>query len=116
MPITVTVSSKHQIVVPKEAREKLHIRPGHELLVLCKDDRIVLIPRPEDFAAKMAGLHKDVWDGVNVDDYVTGERDSWERQCPLSLRSQRIYRRHPRRAARRKHAGQQADDNSDCLR
>jgi len=79
MTTTVTVSSKNQIVVPKEARDKLHIGPGHELLVLCKDNRLVLIPRPQDFVKKMAGLHEDVWEGTEADQYVTGERDSWER-------------------------------------
>lgn len=78
MPSTVRVSSKNQIVVPKEAREKLHIGPGHELLVLCKEDRIVLIPRPTDFAARMAGLHKEVWEGTDTDNYLQEERDHWK--------------------------------------
>ena len=46
MATTVTLSSKNQIVVPREAREKLHIGPGDELLVLAKEDRAVLISRP----------------------------------------------------------------------
>ena len=46
MATTVTLSSKNQIVVPREAREKLHIGPGDELLVLAKEDRAVLTSRP----------------------------------------------------------------------
>jgi len=79
MATTVTLSSKNQIVVPKEAREKLNIGPGQELLVLVKGDRIVLIPRPQDFVSRMAGLHKDVWTEVNTDSYLEEERDSWQR-------------------------------------
>jgi AbrB family looped-hinge helix DNA binding protein len=79
MATTVTLSSKNQIVVPKEAREKLNIGPGQELLVLVKGDRIVLIPRPQDFVSRMAGLHKEVWADVDTDSYLEEERDSWQR-------------------------------------
>jgi AbrB family looped-hinge helix DNA binding protein len=79
MTTKVTLSSKNQIVVPKEAREKLNIGPGQELLVLVKENRIVLVPRPQDFADRMAGLHKDVWTDVDTDSYLEEERDSWQR-------------------------------------
>lgn len=77
MPTTVTLSSKNQIVVPKEAREKLQIGPGQELLVLSKEDRIVLIPRPSNFVSRMAGLHKDIWTDLDADTHVYNERKSW---------------------------------------
>jgi AbrB family looped-hinge helix DNA binding protein len=79
MTTKVTLSSKNQIVVPKEAREKLNIGPGQEMLVLVKENRIVLIPRPQDFVDRMAGLHKDVWTEVDTDSYLEEERDSWQR-------------------------------------
>jgi AbrB family looped-hinge helix DNA binding protein len=79
MSTTVTLSSKNQIVVPKEARDQLNIGPGQELLVLCKADRIVLIPRPADFAVRAAGLHKEIWEEINAGSYLDTERDSWER-------------------------------------
>jgi len=40
----VTVSSKYQVVIPREVREQLHIKPGLKLQVIVYDDRIVLIP------------------------------------------------------------------------
>ena len=76
MSATVTVSSKNQIVIPREAREKLHIAPGERLLVLCRDDRVILIPRPDDFVARMAGLHKEIWS--EVQDFLVRERGNWE--------------------------------------
>ena len=77
MPSTVTMSSKNQIVIPREAREKLHIGPGEKLLVLSKEDRIILLPRPRDFVARMAGLHKEVWEGVDIEGYLAEERENW---------------------------------------
>ena len=78
MATTVTLSSKNQIVVPREAREKLKIGPGRELLVLCKEDRVVLIPRPKDIVKHMAGLHKGVWKDLGASSYLKDERDSWD--------------------------------------
>jgi AbrB family looped-hinge helix DNA binding protein len=79
MQTAVTMSRKNQIVVPREAREKLHLLPGQQLLVLSKDDRIVLIPRPKNFTEKMSGLHKEVWQGINTEDYLAEERDGWRK-------------------------------------
>lgn len=41
----VTVSPKFQVVVPKEVREKLGIRPGQKLDVLVHEGRIEMLPR-----------------------------------------------------------------------
>jgi AbrB family looped-hinge helix DNA binding protein len=45
--IAVTVSRKFQVVIPKEVREKLGIRPGQRLQVLQFRDRIEFIPLRE---------------------------------------------------------------------
>lgn len=79
MATTVRISSKHQIVIPREARETLHIGPGEDLMVLVKANRIVLVPRPADFVARMAGLHKEVWDEEDPARYLADERKSWDR-------------------------------------
>ncbi len=46
---SVTVGSKGQIVIPKEAREVFQIRPGDTLLLLGDTDRGLAIPRKETF-------------------------------------------------------------------
>lgn len=78
MATTVTLSSKNQIVVPREARDKLNIGPGEELLVLCKEDRVVLIPKPKNIVKHMAGLHQDVWKELGASTYLKDERNSWD--------------------------------------
>ena len=75
MTTTVTLSSKYQIVIPREAREAMSLSAGDELLVLCKSDRVVIIPKPKNFAKRLAGLHKDVWQGADA--YLRDERESW---------------------------------------
>lgn len=57
MPSTVKLSSKHQIVVPREAREALGLRPGDRLLVNVRDDGVVeMRRRPEDPVAELEGI------------------------------------------------------------
>jgi len=77
MPKTVKVSSRNQIALPSEARKKLGIKPGDRLLVEVQDGVLVLISQPEDYVAAMAGLHRDVWEGVDTEAYLNEERDAW---------------------------------------
>jgi AbrB family looped-hinge helix DNA binding protein len=79
MVITIKVSKKNQIVVPKQARKLLDIKPGNELLVKIKEDRIILIPKPKDFTKYMEGLHKEIWEGIDATEYVRREREAWQK-------------------------------------
>ncbi len=40
----VTVSSKYQVVIPQDVREKMHLRPGQKVIVIEKDGVVHLIP------------------------------------------------------------------------
>jgi AbrB family looped-hinge helix DNA binding protein len=41
--LSVKVSPKYQVVIPKEIRESLHVRPGQRLQVVQYENRIELI-------------------------------------------------------------------------
>jgi AbrB family looped-hinge helix DNA binding protein len=41
---TLTISPKYQVVIPREIRESLHLRPGQKVQVIAYDNRIELIP------------------------------------------------------------------------
>ena len=57
VPTTVKLSSKHQIVVPREAREALGLKPGDHLLVSVRDDGVVEMQRrADDPAAELEGI------------------------------------------------------------
>lgn len=58
----VTLSSKYQIVIPQDVREKMELKPGQKIVVIEKDGVVHLIPqRP---IKEMRGFVK----GVNTDD------------------------------------------------
>jgi len=41
-PITTTLSSRGQVVIPLQVRQMLHLEPGTEFLVVAKGDTVVL--------------------------------------------------------------------------
>ena len=41
---SVTISEKYQIVIPKAARQALHLKPGEKIEVLVYDGRLEFIP------------------------------------------------------------------------
>ena len=77
LPMTVKVSSRHQIALPGAARRRLRIQKGDRLLVDVQDGLLILLPCPEDYAARMAGLHREVWAGLDTNAYLQGEREAW---------------------------------------
>jgi AbrB family looped-hinge helix DNA binding protein len=77
---TVKVSKRYQIAVPAAAREQLNIQSGDRLIVDIQDGVIILYPEPEDYALHLAGLHKEIWLGVDVPQYINEERSAWDSQ------------------------------------
>lgn len=73
----VKLSSKYQIVIPREVRQQLDLRAGDGLLVEVSGKTIVLVPRPRSYTARLRGLHKDVWRDVDAAAYVREERKGW---------------------------------------
>lgn len=56
MSVSVKMSSKHQIVVPKAAREALGLVPGDRLVVTVRDDGVVeMSKQPADLADELEG-------------------------------------------------------------
>lgn len=67
------LSSKNQMVLPKEARESMNVKGGDELLVIVKGRVTLLMPKPENYAETLAGKGKDLY----PKDYLEKERQSW---------------------------------------
>lgn len=57
---TVQVSSRGQVVIPEAARKQLKIRQGTKLILITKDDTLVL-EREEDFMKKFEAAEKLGW-------------------------------------------------------
>jgi AbrB family looped-hinge helix DNA binding protein len=66
-----SVSSKYQVVIPKEVRERLVMKPGQKLIVYERGGVIYLIPQVP--LKSLKGCLKDK--GVTFDDLMEDLRD-----------------------------------------
>lgn len=74
----VTLSSKNQIVIPKEAREFIQLKPGDKLLLtVSTTGHLLLWKSPKDYTTHMAGLGKELWQNVDIGRYVKKIRKEW---------------------------------------
>ena len=69
-----TLSSKNQIVIPREAREALRVRAGDKLLVVVRGDQVIVLQKPKAHHAAIRGLGA----GLYSADYLRKERKSWD--------------------------------------
>lgn len=70
---TVRLSSKNQIVLPREAREAMHLKGKDELLVIVKGGVTVIMPKPEKYSRELSGAGE----GIYGAEYLRKERKSW---------------------------------------
>ena len=69
-----TVSSKHQIVIPREAREALGLKAGDKVLVVVRGKRVLVLQKPQSHGKAIRGLAKTAYPSH----YPQKERLSWE--------------------------------------
>jgi len=67
------LSAKNQIVIPREAREALQLKPGDKLLVVPCGNRIIILEKPQSFSKAIRGLAR----GMYPKGYLKKEREEW---------------------------------------
>jgi AbrB family looped-hinge helix DNA binding protein len=77
----IKISSKNQIVIPSEVRERLKLKKGASISIYAVDETHAIItkhPAKKGYAESMVGLGKEIWDELGgVDKYIEEERNSW---------------------------------------
>lgn len=75
-----TLSTKHQIVIPKAVRKQLGLKAGSKITVYPIDaNKAIISKQPEDIVEAMSGLGKDLWEKLGgADKYIERERASWD--------------------------------------
>src|SRR3979411_2115954 len=68
-----TLSSKNQIVIPREAREALGLKPGDKILVVVRGGKVLVLQKPKSYHAAIRGLAR----GTSPTNYLQEERQSW---------------------------------------
>jgi AbrB family looped-hinge helix DNA binding protein len=69
----VKLSSKNQIVIPRDIRETLNVKAGDKLLVVSRRDTVILLRKPRRYSKAIAGMAE----GLYPPEYLKRERESW---------------------------------------
>jgi antitoxin PrlF len=69
-----TLSTKNQIVIPKEVRQALGVKPGDKLLLIVRGSTVVVLRRPESYHSSIRGLATKNYSAK----YLEKERQSWK--------------------------------------
>ena len=80
MEIVLKLNEKSQIVISKQMRQALGLKPGDQLAAVVESDRIILRPKPKNPVARLRGIGKGGWgDRTKIDAYLDKLRDEWQR-------------------------------------
>ena len=78
---TVSVGRQFQITLPSSARQRLNIKPGDRLLVDVHGGILTLVPEPSSYTDRLASLHHQIWQDVDIAAFVEGERNAWDKSA-----------------------------------
>ena len=70
------VGWRYQVVVPKEIRNALNLKPGDYLEVKVVNGAVVMIPQAS-YTSRLFGKHREIWQAEDAVKYVGRERESW---------------------------------------
>jgi AbrB family looped-hinge helix DNA binding protein len=69
-----TLSAKNQIVIPREARKALRLKPGDKILVLVRGGKVLVLQKPKSYRAAIRGLARGAYSKA----HLQKERQSWD--------------------------------------
>jgi len=73
-----TLSARNQIVIPRDAREALGLKPGDKVLVIVRSGKLLILRKPKSYHAAIRGLAR----GGYSKTYPQKERQSWDQNAP----------------------------------
>lgn len=69
-----TIGARYQVVIPKNERKRLRLKPGAKVEVQAENDRIVIYPAA---AKSWRGIGKELAGNEDALDYVKRLREEW---------------------------------------
>lgn len=78
MNTIVRLSSEHTITLPEELVKKMHFATDDEIIVQIEEDKLILSKKTDNYTDRLRGLHKEVWDNIDSEEFLIKERQSWD--------------------------------------
>ena len=77
--VVVKLSSRNQMVLPKEARAALGVESGDRLVIVVDGNNVQILAEPDDWSEYIYGLGEEIWDRLGGGEhFLAEERASWE--------------------------------------
>jgi len=73
--IQATIGDRYQVVIPREIRRKINLKPRSKVTVMTQGSNIVIVP--SGGVKGLYGLGRDLADGTDATDYVRQLREEW---------------------------------------
>jgi AbrB family looped-hinge helix DNA binding protein len=70
----VKLSSKYQIVIPRDIRDALGVKAGDRLLVVPRGNTVILLRKPRRYSKAIAGTGKDLAPTISLRRGKVGNR------------------------------------------
>jgi len=73
---TAKLGGRYQIVIPKNVREALQLKPGDRLEIKTENGKVVMTPQASH-TSRLFGKHRQLWQNTDAIEYIRNERESW---------------------------------------
>ncbi len=70
----VKLSSKNQIVIPRDVRGALRVKAGDKMVIVTRGDTVIMLRKPKRYSKATAAIAR----GIYSSDYLEMERKSWQ--------------------------------------
>ena len=75
---TAKLTSKYQITIPAEVRQRLHLKAGDLVYLAIENDQVHLRSVPESWTSSTRGLGAEMWRRAGGVRAIEEERDAWD--------------------------------------
>jgi bifunctional DNA-binding transcriptional regulator/antitoxin component of YhaV-PrlF toxin-antitoxin module len=73
----VKLSSKNQVVIPRELCRIAKLKPGDTLIFDFIGGHLVGTRKPKKYTERLQSIPKDLWESIPLENYLDSERNSW---------------------------------------
>ena len=86
---TIPIDDNNGIKIPIDVWEQIGVKSGDKVELRIEGGQLIITPHEgpqiaepdpptKNYSDQLRGLHAEIWEGVDPDEYIREERDAWE--------------------------------------
>ena len=87
----IQINDNNGITTPIDVWEQIGVKPGDKVMLRVEGRRLIITAHDQpqgaerelpskSYSDQLRGLHADIWEGVDPDEYIRREREAWEEE------------------------------------